>query len=487
MAFGNSYFNNDRETKEALEKLNSGFSGSNSRTRVSGANIVRTAKFLRGGSVLDNTLSGKYKIVNGLDDPSYLGFIFQIPPSSGGLFGTDENASANTLIDRNYEYSALAYLRNCVGYDEKASNEMLSALSDYTTDSSEEFVYDDSLGMMTYNPNYMSTETYSALTDDALGKRGMVFSKEYINLHDFVHGMRKLCDSHPYVFQTVEGLQDAYKKYFGVTKDSILGGGDTKIKIGCLESVDLRMTALFDAYFNAVYDRKYMRWLMPTNLMEFDCEIIVHDLRNFSGNDGLHNITGNIIKNIDAAMANMSTVVFRFKDCTFNVEEIGESFASVSNAESSETKFSFVFDYGNLDIEVFSLADVLDGRELDNPNGILDSNYLSRMYKGRKPLQYFEIGDSNVYKGNGMDIGSAMLGLGERIFNSATSDTRLGNAYDKSRLGLVSSALSTLSGASVDNILASLATQGGSYLGEKIMENRPSSPFTNFMGNMLDI
>lgn len=488
MAFGNSYFNNDRETAESLKKLYSNFEGAGSRTRASGANIVRTARFLRGGSILDNTLTGKNKIVNGLDDPSYLGFIFQIPPSKGGLFGTDETASVNTLIDRNYEYSALAYLKNCVGYDEGASNSaLIQQLSNYTTDSSEEFVYDESLDMMVYNPNYLSTETYTSLSAEAYNTKGMIFPREYVNLHDFVHGMRMLCNNYPYVFQSVEGLQEAYKKYFGMAKDPLLGGGDNKIKINCLESVDLRMTALFDAYFNAVYDRKYMRWLMPTNLMEFDCEIIIHDIRNFSGNSGLNNVTGNIIKNIDAAIANMSTVVFTFKDCTFNVEEIGESFASVSNAETSETKFSFVFDYGNLDVQVFSLADILDGRELENKNEILDSNHLNRMFNKSSARRYFDIGDSNVYKDNGLGIGEAMLKLGEQIYNSATSSSKLGNAYDNSKLGLVSSALSTISGASVSNILASLAHQGNSYIGEKIMENRPSSPFNNFVGNMFNL
>ena len=100
--------------------------------------------------------------------------------------------------------------------------------------------------------------------------------------------------------------------------------------------------------------------------------------------------------------------------------------------------------------------------------------------------KYFDGEDYNVYfnYNNGMNVGEALLRFGQNVFNSATSTSKLGNVYDESTTGLVSNILSTISGASSSSIMASLANQGKNYLGEKIMENVPSSPFKNFLGNM---
>lgn len=439
------------------------------------------SKFLRGGDPVSGRLRAKDKIVNGLDDPSSLGFVFIIdqPFLNTGLFGNEDyDELSYTMAETDSNYSALAYLKNCVGsrieYEER-------------------FVFDE-------NGNIISEGTgefdeYGVELEDAVTEKypvvktgNSIFPEQYREMSAFVNGFKTLTREYPYVFQTIEGLPDAYKKYFSSKKDSFLGGGDeNKIKIGCLESMDLRMLSLFDAYFNAVYQHRYRKQIVPTNLLKFNCGVLVHDLRNVVS--GVWN--ENPVLNKDFAKfvsQNVSSVYFRFIDCIFDTEEIGESFANVNNAEPNTTNFSFSFYYNNIEIYVNSLADAIESSTAIERNKTLDSNRVYDVEAARKSnkRKYFDGEDYNVYfnYNNGMNVGEALLKFGQNVFNSATSTSKLGNVYDESTTGLVSNILSTISGASSSSIMASLANQGKNYLGEKIMENVPSSPFKNFLGNM---
>ena len=429
-----------------------------------------TTNFLSGGNVLKE-ITARNKIVNGMDDPSHLGFNFIIVKNypNSGLFGgetQDDNLSRITDVG----YSALRYLRDSVSHD-------IVQIGGYD----DGLRYDEEGNIMEmYEPS--ETEKYSVLNP----KGYQVFPNEYKNLKAFVDGFTDITNDHPYVFQTVEGLQDAYKRYFANSKDAFLGGGDeNKIKIGCLESIDLRMLALFDSYFNAVYNHKYRRQVLPPNLLKFDCGILVHDIRNIA--PGVWNTkTGSGFK-IDEKLAkliaeNVSSVWFEFKDCVFDNDEIGDSFSEVSNAEQNETGFSFVIRYSNVEIHVNSLADAIENGETFIRNTITDHGtiYENERSRASKKLTEIDMGVS-VGEGNGLQ---SLLNFGQNVFNSATSNSKFGNVYNDSITGLISNALSAVTTASASSIINGLASQGMHYLGDQIMENIPSGPMNNFIGNM---
>lgn len=432
------------------------------------------SRFLRGGDPVIGRLRAKDKIVNGLDDPSNLGFVFIIdqPFLNTGLFGNDdydEFGREYKLGVTDSNYSALAYLKNCI------TGELGGVIDRNALD-------EDGNEILENNKN--KTEKYMTIEN-----KKQLFSKEYKSMSAFVNGFRTLTREYPYVFQTIEGLPDAYKKYFSNKTDAFLGGGDdNKIKIGCLESMDLRMLSLFDAYFNATFNHKYRRQILPPNLLKFNCGVLVHDLRNVVS--GVWN--ENPVLNKDFAQfvsRNVSSVYFRFIDCIFDTEDIGESFANVNNAEPNTTNFSFSFYYNNIEIYVNSLADAIESSTAIEINKRLDSNrvYDVEMARKNNKRKYFDGEDYNVYfnYNNGMNVGEALLRFGQNVFNSATSTSKFGNVYDESTTGLVSNILSTISGASSSSIIASLAHQGKDYLGEKIMENLPSGNFANTLGNMI--
>ena len=164
---------------------------------------------------------------------------------------------------------------------------------------------------------------------------------------------------YPYVLQTVTGLDEAYKKYFEV-KDPYMGSGDGKISINCLEFIDMRVTSMFNKYFNAVYDRKYRRERVPINLRRFQCSIFVHDIRNFS--DTLRSsISGqedySMITKI--ALNSLSAIEFKFFDCEIVPEETGSIFDNVTNLPNGDMRnTNFTFTYGNCVINFLPFEDL---------------------------------------------------------------------------------------------------------------------------------
>lgn len=175
----------------------------------------------------------------------------------------------------------------------------------------------------------------------------------------FIQGMESLTTEYPYVLQTVTGLDEAYKKYFEV-KDPYMGSGDGKISINCLEFIDMRVTSMFNKYFNAVYDRKYRRERVPINLRRFQCSIFVHDIRNFS--DTLRSSISDqedysMITKI--ALNSLSAIEFKFFDCEIVPEETGSIFDNVTNLPNGDMRnTNFTFTYGNCVINFLPFEDL---------------------------------------------------------------------------------------------------------------------------------
>lgn len=192
----------------------------------------------------------------------------------------------------------------------------------------------------------------------------------------FINGMKKLTTQYPYVLQTVTGLDEAYKKYFDL-KDPYLGSGDGKISISCLEFLDLRVSSMFNKYFNAVYDRQYRRERVPVNLRRFQCSIFVHDIRNFrnSMDGGIIPDDGDLSVIADIALNYVSAIEFKFFDCEIIPEETGGIFDNVTNLPNNDMRSTnFTFKYGNCIINFFPFADlkkyVLEKTQTDNDKDV---------------------------------------------------------------------------------------------------------------------
>jgi hypothetical protein len=198
--------------------------------------------------------------------------------------------------------------------------------------------------------NYNSTIQKGEQPMEVSRGESIVASQTVLDILGFITGMKKMTINYPYIIQGVSGLDIAYNKHYAV-KDSYLGSGEDKITLTCLESLDLRVSSMFNRYFNAVYDRQYRRERVPVNLRRFNCSIYVHDVRNFVAKsrldkNGDYKMTYNRL--LELTDMYYSVIEFRFFDCEIVPEETGNIFNDISNESPSDMKrTNFTFTYGN--------------------------------------------------------------------------------------------------------------------------------------------
>ena len=222
------------------------------------------------------------------------------------------------------------------------------------------------LGLDEYNQNIANENYNDAIKKDAQPldisrDKSIVPTQTVLDMLGFISGMKKMTMNYPYIIQGVSGLDTAYNKHYGI-KDPYLGSGDDKITLTCLESLDLRVSSMFNRYFNAVYDRQYRRERVPVNLRRFNCSIYVHDVRNFVSKFrvdkyGNQKVTYNRI--LELTDMYYSVIEFRFYDCEIVPEETGNIFNDISNEAPSEMKkTNFTFTYGNCVVNFIPQSEV---------------------------------------------------------------------------------------------------------------------------------
>ena len=415
--------------------------------RQNGRNTYKTttAKFLYGGR-LDNMFKASNKIVNGMEDPSFFAFNFGVHKATTGLFAIETGMKTMEFdLNNDRNYSVLTYMKNAISPN--------TALSTHATGSS---IEQANLSNM-----YIKDAAGNLVPNPAVTGMNITFSKEYEDMKKFVNGFEEITKNHPYMLQSIEGLQDAYKKYYNSHKDSYLGGGtDSKLKITCLESLDLRMSALFDSYLRAVYNHKYRRMNIPRNLLMFDCWVLVHDLRSIRTDNStmLGALNGEPVS--ERIVNNLSTILFVFKNCIFDIDEIGTMFETINNAEANQTKFSFNILYNDVEVRVNSLADILEAKEEQEAT-------LAEPYR-----EYYDLLDVHNLNDelNSLNLSGLMANIGSSIFNYATQGSSMGNIYDDSWAGILSSMMSSISNVGVSSILNSAIGKGTGILKSKTNE-----------------
>jgi len=179
-------------------------------------------------------------------------------------------------------------------------------------------------------------------------------------LRAFIQGIQEINTSRPYYWQTVTGIDEAWKSLTAMGPDPYVGSKEGEgITIACLEAIDLKLTALFTLYKMAVYDSAYKRFVVPQNLRYFDVDVKVGEIRQFKKTINFLGLIdrGNRIQNsnnVPAAVVvgdNASFVTFRFTDCLWVPEECGKVFDSVSNVGGEVVSTSVKWTYSNIIID----------------------------------------------------------------------------------------------------------------------------------------
>lgn len=283
-------------------------------------------------------------------------------------------------------------------------------------------------------------------------------------LKSFIQGLREVNTNRPYYWQTIDGLVDAWSKSLTM-EDPYQGSAKGEgITIGCLEAIDLKISALFNLYKAAVYDSSYKRILLPKNLMYFKVYVDVYEIRRFKSTQSwLTKLSKNTTKNdVDEYLNdNTSNITFVFDQCMWIPGESGKVFENVTNAGGNEMSVtSMKWEYGSVsmqsnfsgyDQEISDLAKVQTGGALGNAV-------------------------KNATKNQATIAVNAALDRIERAARSQVNSTILGNVFGLQNLavssirnpGILSSALE---GAAAQTFGNNNNTNGGLRLNENVIGN----------------
>lgn len=302
-------------------------------------------------------------------------------------------------------------------------------------------------------------------------------------LKSFIQGIREINEKRPYYWQTIEGLSEAWNKTF-LMADPYSGSADGEgITVGCLEAMDLKISALFNLYKAAVYDVKYKRTILPKNLMYFNVYVDILEIRKFKsiksvltrGNtNDVENDTFRLINE------NTATITFKFNDCVWDLTATGNVFANVTNAgDNSMATSSMKWFYSSVEMESqfpgldSSLSDAanlqprtLGGKTNINAKGIgkkiLDNASNAAQTAGARVL-------SNLKKG--------VVNRVERTARSLIQAPLLGNAFGQRNQVLAAirnpqSLINAVAGASFQTNSSQSVGTSNINLGDPIFSNQ---------------
>jgi len=228
-------------------------------------------------------------------------------------------------------------------------------------------------------------------------------------MQKFLYLLHGINNQTPWFFQEIGGLADAWKRDFN--KPLLI---DKKIEITCLESIDLRVTALLDLYRKACFDWKYRREVVPLNLRQFEMLVYVYESRYIQNPNDIAltqdnvdveygfggNLKGELSRNAAEATGRltgpnetlndpntsnvnvtlgvpMSTTrnMFRFSFCEFDHNE-SDHLSAVSNTAPADAKQKIVIKYQDVEeINMYNFWDqnlVSDGWIPSLDNAALD-------------------------------------------------------------------------------------------------------------------
>ena len=170
--------------------------------------------------------------------------------------------------------------------------------------------------------------------------------------------------------QSIDGLDAVFTNIMNYS-ESYMGSGTDNITITCIDDVELTMFNMFEMYRRAVYDPIYKRQIIPNNLLQFDCKVVISDRRNIVENNptlrhsDISNNAGvtkslldsvrtpkedSLIQYNNAGLKtfNKPVVELIFCNCVINLNSISKSFESINPGEIDNTwsHYSFSFRYG---------------------------------------------------------------------------------------------------------------------------------------------
>jgi len=181
----------------------------------------------------------------------------------------------------------------------------------------------------------------------------------------------------PYYINKISGLNNLNKK--------IIKYGDDKLTITLNEDVRMIAWYLSELYNNLVYSYKNKRYMIPENLLRFDMNIQISDMRNhiFPTGKLQPELREDQNKLFKYEISPKSTIMFTLHDCSFNFfnsynfsDDIIQAGYGASMPSQSELQFDIIYK----SVTRWSTFPFLDGGTEINPwENTIDSKYFKEL------------------------------------------------------------------------------------------------------------
>jgi len=184
----------------------------------------------------------------------------------------------------------------------------------------------------------------------------------------------------PYYINKISGLNKLNKK--------IIKYGEDKLTITLNEDVRMIAWYLSELYNNLVYSYKNKRWMIPENLLRFDMNIQISDMRNFTFPTGKYQpeLREDQNKLFKYELSPKSTIMFTLHDCSFNffnsynfADEITQAGYGASMPTQSELQFDIIYKSVTRWSTFPFLGDDKYGMEVDPWKNTIESNYFKEL------------------------------------------------------------------------------------------------------------
>lgn len=288
-----------------------------------------------------------------------------------------------------------------------------------------------------------------------------------------------LIKNKPFIFQQIDGLEDVMKKFFENNTSFKGTKGDESISITCLESIDLKMNYLFMLYDFAIYDHKYRRRIVPDNLLKFDLEIILSDVRELYNRSLTNNAYAvgngpNMKSYLGLTKTNLMQTKHKngkeifikpeytiiLKRCQFKPELMTKTISEVNSTTAGEQNtFTFSLSYEDVEVNISggSIRDSelnsrkmrnydSDASELNNVN-ILYDDLTRNDSLNKKDNKFFQnlLDESvNYMKGRGYDFLEDTQGRLSNFITGKISNNAVGGNIENSLEGFAKNQLRNL-------------------------------------------
>lgn len=248
----------------------------------------------------------------------------------------------------------------------------------------------------------------------------------------FKSGLRHINQNSPWYFQSLSGLNtlvsSSIPRYGKPTGKSSRTG---ELTISCLESIDMRISALAELYRKAVYDYTHHRVMLPENLRKFRMWVVITEIRNIQmdidANDILNPFSipaaakiANIVSNFNSQtglldstekLLNKSTrpdlqavgsndissnlyslqpyvYIYQLDQCEFDFDSTHPSFDTINNSGGQMVSTSFKINVGRVKDYKIQFSELGEYKDNNSIKGMIISDVWGNAEQGYTLMDY---------------------------------------------------------------------------------------------------